>query len=74
LARDSRNELNLKRLEIRDARSAYFNKRHIIGAEIVTLTMKEVIKEEKNQGFKRQNYYYNSRNNSEWSPNLGNNS
>jgi hypothetical protein len=29
----------------------------------VTPAKKKVIKEEKNQGFKRQNYYYNNRNN-----------
>jgi hypothetical protein len=51
--------LFLKRLEIRDPRSACFIKRYITGAEILTPAMKEVIKEEKDQGFKRQNYYYN---------------
>jgi hypothetical protein len=63
VARDARSEINLKRLEIRDARSASLIKRHITGAEIVTPAMKKIIKEEKDQGFKRQNYYYCNRNN-----------
>jgi hypothetical protein len=62
LARDARSEANLKRLEIRDTASAVLIKRHIDGATIVSPTMQEVIKEEKNQGFKRQNYYYKNRN------------
>jgi hypothetical protein len=63
LGRDARSEMNSKRLEIRDLRSASFIKRHITGAEIVTPAMKEAIKEEKDQGFKRHNSYYNNRNN-----------
>jgi predicted alpha/beta-hydrolase family hydrolase len=52
----------LKRLEIRDNISAVLIKRHMDGASIVSPAMQEVIKEEKNQGFKRQNYYYKNRN------------
>jgi hypothetical protein len=62
LARDARSEANLKRFEIRDMSSARLIKRHIDGATIVSPAMKEVIKEEKNQGFKKQNYYYKNRN------------
>jgi hypothetical protein len=62
LARDTRSEANLKRLEIRDNASARLIKRHIEGMTIVSPAMQEVIKEEKNQGFKRQNYYYKNRN------------
>jgi hypothetical protein len=40
-------------LKIRDLRFASLIKRHITGAEIVSPAMKEVIKEEKDQGFKR---------------------
>jgi hypothetical protein len=53
VARDTRRELNLKRLEIRDSRSASLKKKHINGAEIiVNPAMKEVNKEDKDQGFK----------------------
>jgi hypothetical protein len=62
VARDSRSEANLKRLEIRDAASAALIKRHVDGATIISPAMQEVIKEEKNQGFKKQNYYYKNRN------------
>jgi hypothetical protein len=31
----------------------------ITGVEIIIPAMKKVIKEEKDQGFKRKNYYYN---------------
>jgi hypothetical protein len=62
VARDTRSEANFKRLEIRDAASAVLIKKHIDGATIVSLAMQEVIKEEKNQGFKKQNYYYKNRN------------
>jgi hypothetical protein len=62
LARDTRSETNLKRLEVRDPSSAVLIKRHTNGATIVSPAMQEVIKEEKNQGFKRQNYYYKNRN------------
>jgi uncharacterized phosphosugar-binding protein len=62
LVRDARSETNLKRLEIRDAASAVLIKRHIDGATIISPTMQEVIKEEKNQGFMKQNYYYKNRN------------
>jgi hypothetical protein len=62
LARDARSEANLKMLEIRDNASATLIKRHIDGATIVSPVMQEVIKEEKNQGFKKQNYYYKNRN------------
>jgi hypothetical protein len=62
LARDTRSETNLKRLEVRDFSSAALIKRHTDGATIVSPAMQEVIKEEKNQGFKRQNYYYKNRN------------
>jgi hypothetical protein len=51
--RDVRSDLNLKRLETRDARSASLIKRHITGAEIVTPAMKKVIKKEKEQNTKR---------------------
>jgi hypothetical protein len=57
LARDAKSEANLKRLEVRENSSAMLIKRHIDGATIVSPAMQEVIKEEKNQGFKRQNYY-----------------
>jgi hypothetical protein len=62
VARDVRSEVNLKRLEIRDAASAALIKRHVDGATIVSSAMQEVIKEEKNQGFKKQNYYYKNKN------------
>jgi hypothetical protein len=62
LARDARSEANLKRLEIRDISSARLIKRHTDRVTIVFPAMQEVIKEEKNQGFKRQNYYYKNRN------------
>jgi hypothetical protein len=57
LSRDARSEANLKRLEVGDAASAALIKRHIDGATILAGS-----KEEKNQGFKRQNYYYKNRN------------
>jgi hypothetical protein len=45
-----------------NAVSAALIKRHVDRANIVSPAMQEVIKEEKNQGFKRQNYYYKNRN------------
>jgi hypothetical protein len=54
VARDARSEANLKRLELRDAASATLLKRHVDGATIISPAMQEVIKEEKNQGFKKQ--------------------
>jgi hypothetical protein len=54
IAKDVRNEANLKKLEIRDASSAALIKRHVDGASIVSPTM---IK-----GFKKQNYYYKNKN------------
>jgi hypothetical protein len=62
LTRDTRSEANLKRLQLRDAASAALLKRHVDGATIISPPMQEVIKEEKNQGFKRQDYYYKNRN------------
>jgi hypothetical protein len=62
VARDARSEANLKRLQLRDATSAALLKTHVDGATIISPAIQEVIKEEKNQGFKRQNYYYKNRN------------
>jgi hypothetical protein len=62
IARDTRSEANLKRLQIRDAASTALIKKHVEGANIVSPTIQEVIKEEKNQGFKKQNYYYEESN------------
>jgi predicted alpha/beta-hydrolase family hydrolase len=62
MAKDARSEANLRRLEIRDATSAVLIKRHVDGATIISPAMQEVIKEEKNQGFKKQNYYYRNKN------------
>jgi predicted transcriptional regulator len=62
LARDARSEANFKRLEVRDAVSAALIKRHTNEVTIISPTMQEVIKEEKNQGFKKQNYYYKNKN------------
>jgi hypothetical protein len=53
IARDARSEANLKKLEIRDASSAALIKRHVDGASMVSPAMQEVIKEEKNQRFKK---------------------
>jgi hypothetical protein len=62
LARDVKSEVNLKRLDIWESWSASFIKKHVARAEIIAPAIKEVIKEEKNQGFKRQNYSYSNRN------------
>jgi hypothetical protein len=61
MARDTKSEANLKRLEIKNAASAALVKIHVDGAGIVSPAMQEVIKELKNQGFKKQ-YYYKNRN------------
>jgi hypothetical protein len=46
-------------LKVRDAKSTAVV--HLTNLNIVSLGMKEIIKKEKNHGFKRQNYYYNNR-------------
>jgi hypothetical protein len=53
ITRDIKSEINLKRLENRDAASGALIKRHVEGTSIVSPAMQEVIKEEKNQGFKK---------------------
>jgi hypothetical protein len=52
-------KLKKKRLEIKNAVLAALIKRHVEGVSIVFPAKQKVIKEEKNQGFKKQNYYKN---------------
>jgi hypothetical protein len=57
ISRNLRSESTSKRIGIKDPKSAAILKRHVDGAELISPTMKEIIKEEKDQGFKRQGYY-----------------
>jgi hypothetical protein len=62
LSRNIRSEANIERLKIRNPSAAFAIKRHFDGAEIISPAMKDIIKEEKEQDFKKSyfgkpNYY-----------------
>jgi hypothetical protein len=58
LVRNIKNKNKLERLKVREIKFAAVVKKHVTSSEIESHTMKEIVKEEKDQGFKRQNCHY----------------
>jgi hypothetical protein len=57
ISRSLRSKSTLKRIEIKNPKSTTILRKHINGTELISPTIKEIIKEEKDQTFKRQGYY-----------------
>jgi hypothetical protein len=60
LSRNIRSEANIERVKVRNPSAAFAIKKHLDGAEIISPAMKDIVKEEKEQGFKKP--YYNKQN------------